>query len=265
MALTNNRAPAAKVTRRRKVGSFTLALAVLWLSACAGKPLIPYSTDAPPLVLLPAAQGGVADKRARFREIYCAVLEAHGHDLPDYRSCDEALTRLGNEPAGSGRSVDLGSSQRQLVAVVVPGIGYDCIAPWLAPAGTTADNLRKYGYDLKVLQVDALSGTARNAKQIRDQLLAMDAGSGTSRLVLIGYSKGAPDILEALVSYPEIRSRVAAVVSAAGAVGGSPLANDAEQYQANLFRHFPSATCDDGDGGGPRIDSARARGWQSRQ
>ena len=57
-------------------------------------------------------------------------------------------------------------------------------------------------------------------------------------------------ILEAIVTYPEIRSRVAAVVSAAGAIGGSPLANDAEQYQADLLRHFPGATCTSGDGGG---------------
>ena len=141
----------------------TLAVACLWLSACAGKPLIPYSTDTPPLVLLPAAQGGVADKRARFREIYCAVLEAHGHDLPDYRNCEEALTRLGTEPQGGGGAVDLGPSQRRLVAVVVPGIGYECIAPWLAPIGSSAENLRKYGYDFKVLTVDALSGTAHNA------------------------------------------------------------------------------------------------------
>jgi hypothetical protein len=42
---------------------------------------------------------------------------------------------------------------------------------------------------------------------------------------------------------------VAAVVTAAGAVGGSALANDAEQYQANLLRHFPKATCGAGDGG----------------
>ncbi|WP_255519833.1 hypothetical protein [Cupriavidus sp. IK-TO18] len=66
---------------------------------------------------------------------------------------------------------------------------------------------------------------------------------------MIGYSKGAPDILEAVVTYPEIRSRLAAVVTAAGAVGGSPLANDAEQYQADLLRHFPGATCSSGDGG----------------
>jgi hypothetical protein len=35
----------------------------------------------------------------------------------------------------------------------------------------------------------------------------------------------------------------------AGAVGGSALANDAEQYQADLLRHFPAATCTSGDGG----------------
>lgn len=246
---------AVALARVRAILGVVLASATVGLAACASKPLIPYSTDSPALVLLPAAQGGISDKRGRFREVYCAVLEAHGHNLPDYRACDEALTRIGNEPAGSGAAVDLGPSKRQLVAVLVPGIGYDCIAPWLAPAGSAAENLRKYGYGLEVVKVDALSGTAHNAKQVRDALLAMDASATAPRLVLIGYSKGAPDILEALVNYPEIRSRVAAVVSAAGAVGGSPLANDAKQYQANLFEHFPGATCDAGDGGG--VESLR--------
>jgi len=44
--------------------------------------------------------------------------------------------------------------------------------------------------------------------------------------------------------------RVAAILSAAGAVGGSALANDAEQAQADLLRHWPGAKCDEGDGGG---------------
>jgi hypothetical protein len=75
------------------------------------------------------------------------------------------------------------------------------------------------------------------------------------RLVLIGYSKGAADILEAVVSYPEIRSRIAAVVSAAGAVGGSPLANDVTQSQLELLTHWPDAECTTGDGGA--IESLR--------
>jgi len=216
------------------------------LAACAA-PLVPYSTDTPPLVLVPAVQAGVIDERARFREIYCAVLEAR-RGLPDYRRCEEALTRVGEEPAGTGQPVDLTPSRRRLVAAVVLGLGFDCIEEWLEPTGSVAEHLRRYGYDQVLLKVDALSSTANNARQIRDALLAMPAESGPARLVLIGYSKGAPDILDALVTYPEIRNRVAAVVSAAGAVGGSPLANDAEEYHAEMLRQFPGAICKPGDG-----------------
>jgi dienelactone hydrolase len=228
------------------------ALAVvscLFLAACATEPLVPYSTDTPPLVLTPASLAGVQDKRARFREIYCAVLEAHGSDVPDYRPCDDALTRVGAEPTGTGKPVDLGPSRRHLVAALVPGVGWGCIVNWLEPLGTAKRHVEKYGYDLATIEVDALSGTTRNAKQIRDALMAMPTEAGQPRIVLVGYSKGTPDILEALVTYPEIRGRVAAVVSAAGAVGGSPLANNAEQWEADLLRHFPGATCDRGDGG----------------
>lgn len=65
----------------------------------------------------------------------------------------------------------------------------------------------------------------------------------------MGYSKGTPDILEAIVSYPELEARVAAVVSIAGAVGGSPLANNATQGQANMLALFPDDECLKGDEG----------------
>jgi hypothetical protein len=48
--------------------------------------------------------------------------------------------------------------------------------------------------------------------------MATPVEAGAPRLVLVGYSKGAPDILEAVVAYPEIRRRVAAVVSAAARI-----------------------------------------------
>jgi len=219
------------------------------LGGCAAPPLIPYSADTQPLILLPAAQAGVQDKRGRFREIFCAVLEARRADLPDYRPCDEALTRVGSEPGASGRPVPLAPSSRGLVAAFVPGFGWDCIEPWLEAPGTAGRHLRAQGYDFLQLQVDGLSSSARNGRLIREAIMSRPAEPGPPRLVLIGYSKGAPDILEAIVAYPKLRSRVVAVVSAAGSVGGSPLANDAEQSQADLLRHFPGATCTSGDGG----------------
>ncbi|VVO81301.1 hypothetical protein PS838_01822 [Pseudomonas fluorescens] len=219
------------------------------LTACTPAPLIAYSTDTPPLVLVPASQVGVKDQRGRFREIFCSILDTRASVLPDSRPCEEALTRVGSEPAGTGKPVDLGQSKRRLIGAMVAGVGYECFEQWLQAPGSVAVHLRQFGYDLVQIKVDALSSSAKNARQIRDAIMAMPADAGPPRLVLIGYSKGAPDILEAMVAYPEVRGRVAAVISAAGSVGGSALANDAEQYQADLLRHFPGATCDSGDGG----------------
>jgi hypothetical protein len=216
---------------------------------------MPYTAETPPLVLVPATHADVQDKRGRFREIFCQVLEARGTALPDYRLCDEALARVGVEPVGTGTKVELGASQRRLVAAVVPGLGWDCFSDWLDLNGSIVAHVRQFGYDQITLHVDGLSSSANNARQIRDAVMQITSQGTKPRLVLIGYSKGAPDILEALVSYPEIRERVAAVVSAAGAVGGSPLANDAEQSQLALLRHWPEAQCSPGDGGA--IESLR--------
>ena len=234
----------------RTAASYLLSGIVLGaeLCACSGSPLSPYTTGTPPLVLAPSAQAGVKDRRGRFREIYCAVLEAHGHQLPGYRPCDAALTRVGDEPEASGMPVDLGQSRRRLVLAFVPGLGWECIADWLHATGSVATHLAQFGYDARFIEVGGLAGSDENARRIRDAILAIPPDSGEQRLVLVGYSKGMPDILEAIVKYPEIRTHLAAVVSAAGAVGGSPLANSAKESDANLLQHWPGARCAKSDG-----------------
>ena len=234
----------------------TLLLAVtILLGACAQKPLLPYSSDTQPLALMPISRAGILDERGRFREIFCTILEERGISLPDYRPCDDALVRIGKEPLGTGRVVNLGESRRKLTALVVPGVGWDCFTDWLDIDNSIQDHVRRFGYDLVMLHVDGLSSTTNNARQIRDAILAMAPNGAKPDLILIGYSKGAPDMLEALVSFPEIHKRIVAVVSIAGAVGGSPLANDASQSQLALMRHWPGAQCTEGDGGA--IESLR--------
>ena len=231
-----------------------IALAAV-LAACSTKPLAPYSTKAGPVPLVAKSLTGLSDERARFREIFCQVLEARGNELPDYRPCEVALTRVGHEPSGVGRPVSLGHSTSQLKALFVPGIGWDCFSEWLEPAGTTIQHVRRFGFDFAAVPVEALSSSSQNARKIRDTILAETQGVEKARLVLIGYSKGTPDILEAIEAYPEIRTRVSAVVSIGGAVGGSPLANEVEQSDIEPLRYFPGAHCSKGDGGG--IDSLR--------
>jgi hypothetical protein len=218
----------------------------LW--ACSSPPLSPYTTATPPLVLASAEQAGVKDERARFREIFCAVLQTRGRTLPDYRPCEQALTRVGTEPAATGRPVDLGPSRRHLVVGFIPGLGWDCFSDWLGMTGSVTAHLAQFGYDARLVEIGGLAGTQENARRIRDAVLGMGLPAGERRLVLIGYSKGAPDLLEAIVAYPEIRPYLAAVVSAAGAVGGSPLANPAKESSADLLRHWPGAHCQKSDG-----------------
>ena len=216
----------------------TLCAAILLLCGCATQRPVEFSIDIPE---------SVRDDRARFDDIFCAVLKEHGPNLPDHRPCQDALSHTAPPAPTLGSTVDLEPSRRHLVAGIVPGIGYDCIEKWLEPTGSGAAHLRSQGYDMRIMKVDALSGSAKNARLIRDAIMAMPEEGGPPRLVLMGYSKGTPDILEAVVNYPEIRPRIAAVVSTAGAVGGSLLAEDATESQAEIVRHFPGATCDVGD------------------
>ena len=53
-------------------------------------------------------------------------------------------------------------------------------------------------------------------------------------VVLLGYSKGAPDALTLIARRPDLAERVRAVVTWGGAVGGSPLADDAYNTIAGL-------------------------------
>ena len=233
-------------------------LPILFLvTACASKPLNPWTTDSPPLALVPVADAGVDDQRGRFREIFCEVLESRGQEWPDYRPCDEALTRVADEPEGTGEPVDLGVSQQKFLTLIVPGVGWECIEEWLENDGSVRALLKSFGFQAKLLKVDGLSSSEKNARQIRDTIADLPAEFDDIPILLIGYSKGAPDILHAIVEYPELSKRVFAVISASGAIGGSPLANAADQKDLNIIRRFPGADCSEGDGGA--IDSLRPK------
>ena len=233
----------------------SLGLATILLAACASKPMVPYTTDAAPQVLLPVSRAGIDDQRGRFREIVCAIMEDHGKDLPHFRPCDQVLVRLGEEPPGTGAPVNLGTARRKLIAAFVPCVGWECIEDWMNYQSEFKEHIGQFAYESHILEVDGLSGTDNNARQIRDAIIELASELELKSLVLVGYSKGAPDILTAVVDFPEILPYVAAVVSVAGAVGGSPLAYDATEGQLDLLRHAPEADCSAGDGKG--VESLR--------
>ena len=226
-----------------------IPLVFVALTQCAGTSSVPYAADISALDLLSDSPAGFDDGRGRFREIFCTVLEDRGDDLPDYRPCDEALTKLGEEPSPQGVPVNLGNSKQNFLVGLVPGLAWQCVRKWLDEDNSAPLHVAKYGFDTRLFEVGGLTSPENNAKQIKEYITGLSPEDSLRPIILIGHSKGTVDILQALVSYPEVRSRVVAVVSLAGAVGGSPLAEDAKQSTANMLAHVPRSGCDTGDEG----------------
>ena len=235
-----------------------LAAASLLTAACAGEPPVqPTMAQTQAELQAYISSGEVTDDRGRFREIFCTVLEEHGRDLPDYRSCDEALRMTGAELGATGEAVSLGQTESDYLVLMVPGLGWNCFADWLDLTGSVPEHLAKYGYELRVVPIDGLSSSIHNAAIINDYVAGLPAEDADRRLILVGYSKGTPDILTALVEYPALAARVDAVVSMAGAVGGSPLTEDVTQAKANMLTIVPGSRCEEEDGDNDAVNSLR--------
>ena len=225
------------------------SLLIAVLTVCSVQPVVPYTVDDSALDLLPGGRAGIEDGRGRFREIFCTVLEDHGRDLPDYKTCEEAFTVVGKEPPVTGAPVNLGPSGEDFLVGLVPGLGWQCVRKWLDEDNSAPQHVARYGFDVRLFEVDGTSSSGNNARQIRDHVVALSAEEKLRPVILMGHSKGTVDILQAIVTYPEVRDRVVAVVSVAGAVGGSPLADNAKQSRVDKLTHVPRSGCKTGDHG----------------
>ena len=228
---------------------FCCGFSLILLAACASEPKKPSSPDAVIPATELAARAGLVDRRGRFREVFCSVMADHGSDLPAYRPCEEALTEDGVEAGATGTAVNLGPTEADYLVLFVPGLGWECFADWLDLKGSGPKHVAQYGYQAEMVPVDGLSSTENNAEQIRDYIMDLPPEQANRPIILAGYSKGAPDILTAVASYPELAQRVVAMISIAGSIGGSPLADDATQAQANMLTHVPGSACEEGDNG----------------
>jgi pimeloyl-ACP methyl ester carboxylesterase len=215
------------------------------LCACATAQVATLE-ESNPLIMVPVSQTAVVDQRARFRNLFCAVLEARANGDDADVACDTALVRLPDELPRQHEPVQLGGSIASITALFIAGLGSDCIDQTRQARAQFKDYLARYGYRFKTLRVSGISSSAYNARHIRDSLLAMP---GTRKLVIIGHSKGVVDTLEAIVTYPELQSRINAIVSLAGAVGGSPLADTAPEKALSIVQNTPGLKCKNGDAG----------------
>ena len=225
-----------------------LAAVSLFLWACQPL-LIPFSEKVPAQSLSYLGAPPVDDARMRFREIFCRLLDDNRQHLGLKVGCDQYLWRLNDEPPAVPGSKSLPDHDTGLSILIVPGAFSDCFEDIGLPYQESAERFRKMGYQISNVDVSGLSSSPKNAEIIAEAVAEHNMGS-SERLVLLGYSKGTTDILHFLVNYPEPAQKVTAVLSVAGAVNGSPLADRfSETSYDNWFARLSLGKCRPGDGG----------------
>ena len=226
---------------RARAGIAGVAMGIgLAMAACASGPPRDAARSPEPAVLTTPDAAGVSDLRAVYRAALCPRLEATG------RSCDEVLVRAAGEALPRpARPPAPGRGQRYRVAFVA-GFMAECLEPLVTPFGDVLASLRAAGVDVHPLRTAGRGRTADNADQLARQLDALPADPRP--LILVAYSKGLPDTLELLARRPDIATRVAAVLSLAGASSGSPLADRFGRTYRRWVAGLPLSGCDKGSG-----------------
>ena len=225
--------------------SLNSLLGTALLFGCTASPMLKYNLDVPAQTLNVLDAPEVRDGRARFREVFCSTLREH----PDrkQRGCEELLHRLRDEAPSALQPVTPPVPDPRLHLVFVTGLFNDCSSAVALPFETAVPRLRSLGYSAEILSVSGRSSSSFNAARIAE--FVSQIPDSDQRLVLVGYSKGAVDILEFMVAYPELASRVSAVVSVAGAINGSPVADIAVPFYQRSLKDLSLPGCAPGDGG----------------
>jgi hypothetical protein len=215
--------------------------ALLGVCGC-GRPR-PVTYRLPQLVSLPIAAKAVKDSRKPFADLFCGVLP-HTPKGP-WEGCERYL-HVSDTPT----PVSAGADDRFLDdyrVLLVGGIFARCLD--VEVFQDAKDHLRAAHHaDVEHFPVLGNASSEQNAALIKDRIVR----DTTARpYIVVGHSKGAVDLMEALVRHPELRQRVKALVTVASPVAGSRLVDRVPELLKRLSERFPRIReCELGDGRG---------------
>jgi len=170
-----------------------------------------------------------------FADIFCSVLKQKSPAESAWGPCSRYIDSPGRE------DLKLDPLPAKYRVLIVPGILSSCVSD--SPAFQEGqESLKKdYGLDVALLQVPNDSSES-NAKMIAHYVRDHPATDG-KKYILLGYSKGGPDIQVALAQEPDLAAQVAAFITVAGASGGSPVADLLPQVTEKYMKMVPIEKC----------------------
>ena len=173
--------------------------------------------------------------RQAFSDLFCSVLSEKNPDGGEWGDCAQYIE---TPPA---QRVELPPVPDKYRLLIVPGLLNTCIAKTPAYKEGQEYLRRQYGLVVEFLPVpnDSCEDNARKVAEFLKKGMKKDP----RKFIVIGYSKGAPDVQVALAREPGIASAVAAFISVAGAVGGSPVADLIPGLAKNWIKKYSLPGC----------------------
>jgi len=157
------------------------------------------------------------DYSLTFADLFCSVLRSKNPDGGEWGDCTQYLE------APASKQVDLPSIPTNYRILIVPGLLSSCFPN--TPAFKEGQEYLKQTYGMTVDFVPVPNDSCEaNAGKIAE-FLREKMKEDTRKYIVLGYSKGAPDMQVALAREKDVAKAVAAFISVAGAVGGSPVAD----------------------------------------
>ncbi len=184
------------------------------------------------ITMAPESAGLVSE----FGDVFCSVLAQVNPDGGEWGGCGDWLR------GGGKTDSKLDWPSRDYRLLVIPGILNTCLADTPAWDEGRKHLTSKYGITAEILSVPNDSAED-NAKLIGQYLREKMAGSDKRKYIVIGYSKGTPDVQETLARDEEARKAVAAFVAVAGASGGSPIADSLPMRIGKYMEYSKKASC----------------------
>lgn len=186
-------------------------------------------------VLLIHMKPDTTNVSSAFGDYFCSVLAQNNPDGGDWGDCSKWM-----DPAGKS-DMKLQAIANKYRLLVIPGIMNTCVS------GTPAYEAgRKYLADKFGIVSDIIAvpndSSEDNARIIGDYLMENGA-KGAKPFIVLGYSKGTPDLQVTLATRPDARKYVAAFISVAGASGGSPIADSIPDQVQKYGGYTNKATC----------------------
>ena len=218
----------------RSIRELPLAIAALiTLAACHRAPA-PIGYALPPGVSASFPPSQLAASAA-FARTFCSVLGEPAFAADRWDSCDRYL-----QMAARPEPQPLGPPSREWTVLLVGGFSSPCFGPEVVTFADAAAHLQEaHGIASHQVPIGAFETSEANAARIRDFVTSLP----DRRFIALTHSKGAADFMVALASYPRELARVEALVTVAGAVGGSFLADDFADLHETVLRKLARPSC----------------------